>query len=1040
MSTPPQHSPSENLANGEREPIAPEELNARAEELLAAALQRAKERRALPTTTYRLQFHAGFRFGDAGAILPYLEKLGVTDCYASPYLKAAPGSTHGYDITDHSRINPEIGDAEEHAALLAQLKERGMGLILDVVPNHMGILGNENPWWNDVMENGQASIFASYFDIDWFAPTRPENQGRIILPQLGDLYGRVLERGELRLGRDEGAFHVDYHDHRFPIDPQSYQTILEGAVEAVVGALGDEEPAALEYQSILTATRNLPGHSETDPERVAERNREKEIIKRRLAELLRDRSDVAEAVDASIAHLNGTPGDPRSFDALDALLETQPYRLAFWRVAADEINYRRFFDINALAALRADREEVFRATHRLIFDIIVRQGATGLRIDHPDGLLDPLEYLERLQLALIVADAALRHRESEDADRIPWEEIEPILREKLEARDAPAAAELARNPRLYVVVEKILAMDETIPEEWPTHGTSGYEAMNRINGLFVDSSSAGRFSRGYEQLIENPKSYRDIIFESKELIMDSSLGSELHVLSHQLERIAQRDRMSRDFTLNTLRGALREVIAAFPVYRSYITENHVGPHDRELVDRAIRGARRRNPLIGRSVFDFQRKVLLERPEVPEDLPENEPAWADFAGKFQQVTSPVTAKGIEDTAFYIYNRLISLNEVGGEPNRFGTSRDALHKWSARRAERFPFAMTALSTHDTKRSEDVRARINVLSEIPDQWFDAFVRWSDLNARHRSQIDDTDAPDRNEEYLLYQTLLGAWPIDEMDEAGWSEFRDRIRGYMSKAIHEAKVNTSWQNPYEEYDQAVDQFIVNILDPKENAAFLDDFLILQRKINRHGRLNGLSQTLLKLTMPGVPDTYQGTELWDFSLVDPDNRRPVDFDHRQAMLDELSRRVDEAGDDRSKLARELADAPIDGRSKLYVVWRALQARKRWPALFSTGEYVACPSFGQHEPSLFAFRRTSGPESAVVVVPRLSVRLSYDGEFPLGESAWKDSGIQLPGVAPGTQYQDAYTGATLATTGRDGEAVLMAADLFSNFPVALLIGD
>jgi len=1039
MSTPAQPSPSEPSSNETREPVGPEELTAHAEALLDAALEYAGERRAVPTSTYRLQFHAGFRFRDAKAILPYLEKLGVTDCYASPYLKAAPGSTHGYDITDHTQLNPEIGDDQEHAELLADLRQRGMGLVLDVVPNHMGILGNENPWWNDVMENGQASIFAPYFDIDWFAPTRPENRGRIILPLLGDLYGRILEQGELRLGRNEGAFHVDYHDHRFPIDPQTYLTILEGAVGAVVGTLGEEDPAALEYQSILTATRNLPAHSETDHERVAERNREKEIIKRRLADLLRDHPDVARAVDAAVESLNGTPGDPRSFDALDALLESQPYRLAFWRVASDEINYRRFFDINALAALRADREEVFRATHRLIFDILVRQGATGLRIDHPDGLLDPLEYLQRLQEALILATAALRHRESEAAERITWEEVEPVLRERLAARDAASSAQLARNPRLYVVIEKILAFDELIPEDWPTHGTSGYEAMNRINGLFVDSSSAGRFSRGYEELIENPTPYRDIIFESKELIMDASLSSELHVLSHQLERIALRDRLSRDFTLNALRGALREVIAAFPVYRSYITENHVGPHDRELVNRAIRQASRRNPLIGRAIFDFQRRVLLERPETPEDLPENEPTWADFAGKFQQVTSPVTAKGIEDTAFYVYNRLISLNEVGGEPNRFGTSRDALHKWSAGRASRFPFAMTALSTHDTKRSEDVRARINVLSEIPDEWFDAFARWSDLNARHRTQIDETDAPDRNEEYLLYQTLLGAWPIEEMDEAGWSDFRDRIRGYMSKAIHEAKVHTSWQNPYEEYDQAVDQFVVNILDPKQNAAFLDDFLPLQRKVSLHGRINGLSQTLLKLTMPGVPDTYQGSELWDFSLVDPDNRRPVDYDHRRAMLDELSRRFDEAGDDRRALARELADAPIDGRSKLYVVWRALQARKRWPDLFAAGEYVAAPSFGQHEASLFAFRRAQGAESAVVAVPRLSVRLACDGEFPLGEAAWGDSGIRLPGVAPGTKYQNAFTGATITTTERDGEAVLMAADLFADFPVALLIG-
>lgn len=1022
-------------ADESAEPLDRAELINRAKALLGEALRDIERRRAVPTATYRLQFHAGFRFRDALAVLPYLDKLGVTDCYASPYLKAVPGSTHGYDITDHSRLNPEIGDEADHDEFLADLRGRGMGLILDVVPNHMGILGNENPWWNDVMENGQASIFAPYFDIDWRAPTRPENRGRVLLPLLGDLYGRVLERGELRLRRDEGSFHVAYHEHRFPIDPKSYQTILEGALPAVVAALGEDDPNALEFQSILTATRNLPSHAETDPPRVAERNREKEIIKRRLADLSRDRGDVAAAVDAAVDALNGTVGDPRSFDALDALLEAQPYRLAFWRVATDEINYRRFFDVNALAALRADREDVFRATHRLIFDILVRQGAAGLRIDHPDGLLDPLEYLNRLQLALVLATAAARHRQSDQADRIAWEDLEPILRELV----AAAPADPNRPPPLYVVVEKILAFDERLPEDWPTRGTSGYEALNRINGLFVDPAAAAHFSRGYEELIDNPTPLRDIIFESKELIMDASLSSELHVLSHQLERIAQRDRGSRDFTLNALRAALREVIAAFPVYRSYITKDHVGPRDRDLVNRAIRQATRRNPLIGGAIFDFQRSVLLERPEVPEDLPEDEPARADFAGKFQQVTSPVTAKGIEDTAFYIYNRLISLNEVGGEPNRFGASRESLHKWSADRAERFPFALTALSTHDTKRSEDVRARINVLSEIPHDWFEAFARWSDLNARHRTQIDDAAAPDRNEEYLLYQTLLGAWPIEEMDEAGWTEFRRRIRGYMSKAIHEAKVNTSWQNPLEEYDQAVDKFVDDILDPKNNAPFLNDFLALQRRINRHGRLNGLSQTLLKLTMPGVPDTYQGTELWDFSLVDPDNRRPVDFNHRRTMLDDLARRFDEPGADRAALAREIAEAPIDGRSKMLTVWRALQARKQSPELFSIGAYVPAPPFGERESSLFAFRRAHGSESAVVAVPRLSVRLNYDGEFPLGESAWSDSGIRLTGVEPGTRYQNAHTGAILTASNRDGEAVLRAADLFADFPVALLIG-
>ncbi|MDR3619894.1 MAG: malto-oligosyltrehalose synthase [Paludisphaera borealis] len=1003
-------------------------------EFLAAALDEIGRRRVVPTATYRFQFHAGFKFRDAQAVVPYLAKLGITECYASPYLKAAPGSTHGYDITDHSQLNPEIGTEAEHAELLETLRAHGLGLILDVVPNHMGILGNENPWWNDVLENGQASIFAGRFDIDWAAPTRPENRGRVLLPFLGGLYGEVLEKGELRLGQDAGAFHIQYHEHRFPLDPHSYQAILEPAIEPITLALGVDDPGALEFQSILTASRNLPPHNETGPARIAERNREKEIVKRRLSALLNEQPAIAEAVSTVLETLNGAPGDPRSFDALDALLEAQPYRLAFWRVASDEINYRRFFDINALVALRADRYEVVRATHQFVLEIVARHGAIGLRIDHPDGLLDPLTYLQRLQETFVLLTARRRYEEGPSPESPPWAEVEPLLRE-LTAASAPGPG---WPPWLYVVVEKILGFDESLPEDWPTHGTSGYDALNRINGLFVDTTNASRFTRQYHELIGDDTTYKDLVYAKKELIMEASLSSELHVLAYHLERIALRDRRARDFTHNALRTALREVIAAFPVYRSYITRTHVGERDRELVGRAVRTAIRRNPLISRSVFEFQRRVLLDRSETPEVLPENEPEQVDFAGKFQQVTAPVTAKGIEDTTFYIYNRLTSLNEVGGEPDRFGASPASLHKWNAWRARRFPYALSALSTHDTKRSEDVRARINVLSEIPEAWFDAFVRWSELNVRHRAQVDDAGVPEHNEEYLLYQTLLGAWPTDEMDAAEFDDFRDRIRAYMAKAIHEAKVHTSWQNPNEEYDAAVDQFIVAILDRSKNAAFFKDFLPFQRMISRHGRINGLAQTLLKLTMPGVPDTYQGTEIWDFSLVDPDNRRPVDYARRAEMLDELSRRHDAAGDDRAGLASELSTGPADGRAKLYVNWRALHARKRSPELFAIGEYRALAAVGRHEASLFAFHRSHGSESAIVAAPRLSTRLAFDGDLPVGPEVWGDSTLQLPGIEPGIRYQDAFTGAIVTSSVRDGTTVLAAGEVFAHFPVALLV--
>ena len=467
----------------------------------------------------------------------YLADLGISDCYASPYLKAAPGSTHGYDITDHGMLNPEVGTANEHSSWLKTLRQHGLGLLLDVVPNHMGILGNENPWWNDVLENGQSSPFAQYFDIDWAAPIRPENQGRVLLPFLGELYGEVLEKGELGLVREGGAFHVQYHEHRFPLDPKSYATILEQALEPISHKLGADHEATLEYQSVLTAIRNLPEHTQTSPRLVVERHREKEVIKRRVGALAANQPAIAKFIAEALASLGGTAGIPHSFDALDVLLASQPYRLAYWRVAADEINYRRFFDVNEMVALRSDRDEVFRATHALVFDIVARQGATGLRIDHPDGLLDPRMYLDRLQEAYVLAIAQRIHEEGFAKPTVVWDKIEPVLRDRLASQSDAKPEQVA--PPLYVVVEKILGYDETFPADWRTYGTSGYEALNRINGLFVDPAGAAEFTRRYHGWIDDQTPYREIVRQKKLLILEVSLASELYVLGHQLERIAR---------------------------------------------------------------------------------------------------------------------------------------------------------------------------------------------------------------------------------------------------------------------------------------------------------------------------------------------------------------------------------------------------------------------------------------------------------------------------------------------------------------------
>ncbi|MFO0890493.1 MAG: malto-oligosyltrehalose synthase [Isosphaeraceae bacterium] len=1005
------------------------------EELLAAAIEEIARRRAVPDSTYRLQLHAGFRFGDVAAIVPYLARLGITDCYASPYLKAAPGSTHGYDITDHGQLNPEIGTPEDHGAWLKSLQEHGLGLVLDVVPNHMGILGNENPWWNDVLENGQASVYSRFFDIDWSAPVRPENRGRVLLPFLGDLYGVILEKGELQVTREGGSFLVQYHDHRYPLDPKSYGVVLEPVVDPISGVLGAEHPAVLEFQSVLTAVRNLPDHTERRRDRVLERNREKEVIKRRLATLVTDHPEFDSAIQGSITKLNGKEGDPRSFDALDELLAAQPYRLAFWRVAPDEINYRRFFDVNTLAALRTDREEVFQATHATILEILARGDVTGLRIDHPDGLLDPQGYLERLQEAFVLAVARRLHEEAVTAEVVPWDEILPILREQLALRGQAGE----RMPRLYVVVEKILGFDESFPEGWLTHGTSGYDALNRINGVFVDTAAAEAFIRRYQDWVGDQTPYREVVRRNKQLILDVSLASELHVLAYQLERIALRDRRSRDFTQSGLRHALREVIASFPVYRSYITSRTVTDQDKALVDRAIRSAMRRNPVTSRSVFRFLRNVLLDRLTTPEHLPEEEFSPSEFAGKFQQVTAPVMAKGLEDTTFYVYNRLVSLNEVGGEPVRFGLTPVQLHAWNGERAVRYPHALTPLSTHDTKRSEDVRARINVLSEMPDSWFAAVDRWSELNRPHRKTIEERDAPSRNEEYFLYQNLLGAWPVGELDDQALESFRERFRGFMAKAVHEAKVNSSWLNPNPEYDEAIDQFVVAILDRGANRAFLDDFLSFQAAVSHHGFLNSLSQTLLKLAGPGAPDTYQGTELWDFSLVDPDNRRPVDYGLRLMLLNDLATWYDDPGTGPTGLARNLIGDLEDGRIKLYTHWRALAARKEFPALFSSGEYRPIVPRGPRADHVFAFSRRDGSDLAIVAVPRLTSKFVKPGVFPIGTEVWGDTDLELTGTAPGTEFRSIFCGSAARTEQRGDAVVVRAVDLFAAFPVALFIG-
>ena len=723
-----------------------------------------------------------------------------------------------------------------------------------------------------------------------------------------------------------------------------------------------------------------------------------------------------------------------------------------WR--SDEINYRRFFDINDLAALSMERADVFEAAHGLILRLLTEGKLDGLRIDHPDGLYDPAQYVRRLQEHYAMA-CTRRAFEAGPASRgMDWKDVEGPLHELIDAHGI-GVDEGPQGLPLYVVVEKILATDEPLVESWPVHGTSGYDFLNQVNGLFVDGTNAESFNRLYHGWVQDDTPFRDVVHLKKRLIMQVSLSSELHMLTHQLDRLAQKSRRSRDFTFNTLRQALQELIACFPVYRSYIADEGAHDADRRYILMAIRRAEARNPLINRRVFRFIRDMLLR--ESPVSFAEEDRAeQRRFAGKFQQVTAPVTAKGVEDTAFYIYNRLVSLNEVGGDPGRFGITPEAVHAYQQGRQARWPYALSPLSTHDTKRSEDVRARINVLSEMPGTWWGCVERWSHLNDEHRKTNEDQTIPDANEEYLLYQTLAGAWPLESrgsrQGEASsgpdpligpteHAEFVKRIQDYMLKALREAKVHTSWINPIAEYDDAIQEFISRILDEETNRAFLDDFRAFQRRVSHYGLLNALSQTLLKLAAPGVPDTYQGTELWDFSLVDPDNRRPVDYDRRRRMLQDLQSAVDHPGGDLRELAQALVASKEDGRIKLFLTYRSLQCRRDHPGLFTAGEYIPLAARGSKAAHLFAFARRAGDVRALIAVPRLLVGLTPDpGRPPLGPDVWAETRLMLTDIDSGSRWRNVFTGESLVPEDRDGQSILAAADVFANFPVALLVAE
>jgi (1->4)-alpha-D-glucan 1-alpha-D-glucosylmutase len=939
----------------------------------------------LPLATYRLQFNREFTFRAAAELLDYLKELGISDCYSSPLFRATLASTHGYDVCSFSEINPLLGSAEEFEQWCAGLRDRDMGLILDIVPNHMAC-NLCNDWWRDVLTNGTTSPQATWFEIDW-QPDVPALKNKVLVPILEDHYGRVLDAGKLRLIHEAGEFLVAYYDIKFPVSPATAQML------------------------------------------------DSELTHRGLGEVL--------------DHFNRT-------EALHALLQKQNYRLAYWRVAFEEINYRRFFDVAQLISLRMQLPEVFAAAHQMVFRLIAEGKVTGLRIDHPDGLWDPKGYFARIN-------------EWYEAWRPPEREQKAVSQSAFGAdlrtergsekqRNTTILARAGSKPvsgrdhaaRFCVIAEKILTGDEPLPEDWRVDGTTGYDFLNKLNGLFVASEHEHELDAIYRDFTGYESDFEQIAQKSKRQVLLASFGSELNALSRRLRELAALSRDCQDFTYPELRSALIALISCFPVYRTYINEQTttVSPSDRAAIQEAFTTLHGVPPLGGSAntsdqlsnsrftfhvsppVLHFLKNVLLL--EAPRDLtPEAHHLRHEFIMRLQQLTGPVAAKGVEDTAFYRYNRLVSLNEVGGAPATFGLSVEAFHQHNRSRAERWPHSLLATATHDTKRGEDTRVRIDVLSEMSSEWQEAVTRWRTLNASKKTVIEGEPAPDANDEYFLYQTLVGCWP-NTNSPTEMNHLRERLAAYLLKSLREAKRHTSWIEPDLAYEKAAQDFVSRFLSAK--SLFLEAFKPFQQRVSWFGRLNSLSQTLLKLTCPGVADIYQGTELWDFHLVDPDNRAPVDYSVRKKLLAEIKNRFSDSAAP-TAFAELLKDDNV-GASKLFLIWRILEFRRRNPALLERGTYTPLQISGPKCHHLCAFARMLGDSAIIVIVPRLCFGLLEGNEtLPLGPGVWHDTTIQLPPNSPAVQWSNVITQHSLGN--HPGASGIRTRDALAAFPVALL---
>jgi (1->4)-alpha-D-glucan 1-alpha-D-glucosylmutase len=928
----------------------------------------------VPIATYRIQFTPEFGFKEAAGIVEYLNALGITDIYASPIFHARKGSTHGYDVVDPCSLNPELGSEEDFNNLADEVKNHGMGWLQDIVPNHMAI-GSDNHMLMDIFECGTNSKYYDFFEIDW-DPPQESMKGKMLVPLLGKLYAECLEAGELKLKYSREGLSINYYQLRLPILIKTYPTVFRHNLAHLEQELGENNPEYIKLLGTLNLIESINSEKGGNSfyQQIA-------LIKKMLWSLHQENNSIRRFIDGNLAFFNSENGDRDGVDNLDRLISQQIFRLSYWKVATEEINYRRFFTVNDLISVNIRDNRVFEYTHQLIFKNLSEGKFTGLRVDHIDGLFDPENYLIK-------------------------------LREKI--------------GDTFVVVEKILQADEHIPQSWPIQGTTGYDFLNDANRLFCDDSNRSAFSKLYYKYVKLSQGYEELLYNRKKLIIEKHMAGNIDNLAQYIRRISSHDRYGQDITTFGLKRALEEVIAFFPVYRTYINNTTITEEDRGVIGQAINAARDRNPDLAYELKFLEKFLLLEYGNSATQ--DEKQVWLNVAMNFQQYTGPIMAKGFEDTVLYIYNRLVSLNEVGGDPNNFGIAPDRFHQFNLGRAENFPYSLNAGSTHDTKRGEDTRARINVLSEIPAEWEYSLKRWSRINRGKKKKAHGQFAPDRNDEYFLYQTMVGTYTDSEEPEF----YKQRIKDYCIKAVREAKMHTAWIKPDNDYEEAFLSFIDKVFDRSKNGQFWEEFLPFQKKITNYGTYNSLSQVLLKMTCPGVPDFYQGSEFWDLSLVDPDNRRPVDFEKRARSLDDIKQAVDNNIED---LIKKLMAEKDNGRIKQFLIYRVLSARKDHMELFLNGKYMPLEVRGRFTRNVIAFARNLENSCAVAAVPRFLTNLADEDESPLGEKIWQDTKMIFPEHFP-QNWINAITGEKIAVR----ESVIPVGDIFSLFPAALLISE